>query len=220
METFTESLSFDGQIVPYSQAQLTLPEQVSSKEVSTEPQSIEVRARNLAELLRNDKQAAQLAIQELVSSAKDAKAEMLASLTATPVHPYEKLKLQYLGSDFVCPTIHDWIIPMDFCPKAALTDIQDIAQSFHELQMSHFAKMSAEAMDTSFVGITSQNLNNAFAVISATDSGEQLVVDKKKVADQLKFIETIKSIPTDYIIENPLEVAKKMLAEYTRLNKN
>lgn len=220
METFTESLSFGGQIVPYSQPQLTVSEQVSSKGVSTEPQSIEVRARNLADLLRNDKQAAQLAIQELVSSAKDAKAEMLASLTATPVHPYEKLKLQYLGSDFICPTIHDWIIPMDFCPKAALTDIREIAQGFHELQMSHFAKMSAEAMDTSYFGITSQNLNNAFAIISATANGEQLVVDKKKVADQLKFIETIKSIPTDYIIENPLEVAKKMLAEYTRLSKS
>jgi hypothetical protein len=87
METFTESLSSDELIVPYSQPQLTVSEQVSSNEVSAEPQSIEVRVRNLADLLRNDKQAAQLAIQELVSSAKDAKAEMLASLTATPVHP-------------------------------------------------------------------------------------------------------------------------------------
>ena len=220
METFTESLSFDGQLVPYSQTQLTAIEQISSNQVSSESQSIETRARNLADLLRSDKQAAQLAIQELVSSAKNAKAEMIASLTATPVHPYEKLKVQYLGPDFVCPTIHDWVIPMDFCPKAALTDIQEIAQGFHELQMSHFAKMSAEATDTSYFGITSQNLNNAFAVISATANGEQLVVDKKKVADQLKFIEIIKSIPTDYIIENPLIVAKKMLAEYARLNKH
>ena len=60
--------------------------------------------------------------------------------------------------------------------------------------------MSAEAADTSFAGITSQNLGNAFAVLSTTANGQEYIIDRKKAAEHLEFIEIVNNVPTDYIL--------------------
>jgi hypothetical protein len=87
--------------------------------------------------------------------------------------------------------------------------------------MSQYACMSAEAMNLSFDGtFTTENLNNAFAVPSVDSEGNQtFVIDKERLAEHLKFAEMVKNIPTDYIVKNPLAVAKIILSEFIRIHK-
>ena len=85
---------------------------------------------------------------------------------------------------------------------------------------THLQLMSAEAADTSFAGITSQNLGNAFAVLSTTANGQEYIIDRKKAARHLEFIEVISNIPTDYIIENPVIVVMKLVSRYLEIHRD
>jgi hypothetical protein len=178
---------------------------------------IQQKAESLARLLQVDKERARTTINELVSSAQTMTSSLVNDLTATPLHPYQKLLHDYLGPNFICPSIKDLTIPQNFSPQICLTELEEFANEVQLLRTDQFARLSAEAMDTSFEGITSENLNNAFAVLSSTAEGERYVINHERLKDHLKFFETVKNIPTDYIIKNPIEVAKKMLAEFTRI---
>ena len=227
MEILTDSLS-GSQIVAISQEQITAAQQMYLDYIDKKPLpdgsapkvnlELQTKLNDFAELLRTNKEQAHLTISQLVSSANSMTADLTTALTAVPVHPYEKLVYEYLGPNFICPTIQELTIPNNFCSQKCLIEIESIAKGVGALQTSQFARMSAEAMDTAFYGITSENLNNAFAVLSSTPEGERYVIDRAKLADHLRFVETVKSIPTDYVLKNPLEVAKKMLAEFTRIH--
>ena len=230
MENLTNSLS-SSQLINITPEQLTAAQQMyidfidkqQSAKIPTErkfDQSVELQARveEFADLLRKNKEQAQLTIGQLISSANSMTATLVTALTSAPLHPYEKLLYDYLGPNFICPSITDLTIPENFCPKQCLVELENVAQQVGALQTNHFARLSAEAMDTSFYGITSENLNNAFAVLSSTAKGEQYVIDADKLKQHLIFVETVKSIPVDYVLKNPLEVAKKMLAEFTKIH--
>jgi hypothetical protein len=232
METFTEYLSFGSQmqlptltqdqLVEIQQTLANVAEQslLTSKDQlsSNFTDEIQIKAQNLADLIKRNKEQACMTINQLVSSAQAMTANLTSSLTAVPAHPYERLVYDYLGPNFVCPSIKDLTIPADFTPQKCLADIEQISKNISQLQTSQFARLSTEVLDTSFYGITSENLNNAFAILSSTDRGDQYVLESNKISNHLQFIETVKAIPTNYILENPIEVAKKMLTEFVRLN--
>ena len=234
MENLINSLSgtqiaIQPQLADISQEQLTVAQQLyidyidkgraaNSPETSTVTQELEIKMHEFTELLRKNKEQAQITISQLVSSANCMTADLKAALTAVPVHPYEKLIHEYLGPNFICPSITDLTIPKNFCAQQCLGDLEAIVKDVGELQTNQFNLMSAEAMDTSFYGITSENLNNAFAILSSTPNGNQYVIDNNRLAEHLKFVETVKSIPVDYVLKNPLEVAKKMISEFVRIN--
>lgn len=229
METTSINLSSNGiSLVPFSQDLLVTVQQdlanyqnySSSKQLSaTADVEIDAKASHLKSLLEIDKNKALSTISELVSSANAITSSLKEALTSTPTHPYEQLVHQYLGPNFICPSISDITIPVDFTPQKCLSDLEIITNNAKELQTSHIAILSAELFDTSFPGITSENLNNSFAVLSSTSTGERYVVDSNKLSEHLKFIETFKRIDTDYVVNNPIEVAKKMLAEFIRIQK-
>jgi hypothetical protein len=225
MQTLMYSLS-DNQLMPPSQEQIAMAQQSmfayqESAASLTNPEiDEEIRAKSsmLASLLRQDKEQAKIKIDELVSSARQMTSQLTHSLTSVPVHPYQRLLYDYLGPDFICPSIDDLTIPQDFNPARCLTQLENIANNVSELQLSQYAVLSAEAMKPSFNGTISDNLNNAFAVLSSTASGDRFVVDDIKLKQHLTFAETVKNIPTDYVLKNPILVAKKILAEFTKIH--
>lgn len=169
--------------------------------------------------LEQSKQMAQLSIQQILSAARSFNETINNSLVSIPAHPYDRLVHHYLGPDFVCPTIYELNVPQNYCPKEAVKEIINVKNDLFDLQMTHLAAMSAEVMDTNFYGITSQNLNNAFAVLSTTCNGDQYIINDKKLSEHLTFVEILKSIPTDYIEQNPMEVAQKLIARFIEIQK-
>lgn len=175
----------------------------------------------LPTLLQQDKAKAQKIINKLVMSAKTMTHDVASSLSAVPLHPYEKLIYDYLGPNFVAPTIDQYMVPIDFNPVTSVRELEKISIKASELEMTHYAHISSEAMNMEFDGtFETENLNNAFAVPSVDSEGNQVFeIDKERLAEHLKFAEMVKNIPTDYIVKNPIQVAKIILSEFIRIHK-
>ena len=177
-------------------------------------------AQQFATLLQKDKEKAKLIIDNLVSSAKQITSTINTSLTSTPVHPYEKLIHDYLGPNYKPNSIQDYSIPDDFNFFEYTKKLRIAAEANQQLQMTQMAVLSSEAANPMFDGtFDTENLNNAFAEPVNTPDGKQtFVVNETKLKEHLAFMEMVKAIPKDYILKNPLEVAKKMVSEFVRIH--
>lgn len=175
----------------------------------------------LPTLLKQDQAKAQRLIKDLVASAKALTHNVANSLSAVPIHPYERLIYDYLGPNFIAPTIDQYTVPADFSPVVSVRELEKISRKTSEVEMSHYACISAEAMNVSFNGtFSTENLNNVFAVPSVDPEGNQTFeIDKERLTEHLKFAEMVKNIPADYIVKNPLAVAKIILSEFIRIHK-
>jgi hypothetical protein len=224
MDTYTYSLSDDKVIIPSSMQLATAQQEILKyqERAVTEPNSnasnvLKEKTQILTDLLKQDKERAKIRIDELVSSARQLTTELTTSLTAVPIHPYQRLLHEYLGPNFICPTIHELTIPTDFSPARCKAQIKQASKKMLEHELTQFQTLTAEIMDTSYEGVKTQNLNNAFAVLSSTAEGNQYVIDQEKFKQYLTFAETVKSMSIDYVRENSIIVAKKLLAEFTRI---
>ncbi len=146
---------------------------------------------------------------------------MTDALTSVPIHPYERLIYDHLGANFVPSTIHEYAVPEQFNPILCLRELEKISRKTSQVEMTHYASISAEALDPKFNGtFNTENLNNVFAVPTVDSDGKQtFVVDKKRLTEHLKFVEMAKRIPADYIVKNPLIVAKILISEFIRIHK-
>jgi hypothetical protein len=132
--------------------------------------------------------------------------------------PYEQTKIKYLGRNYHPPAIADLTYPENFSIEQALTSTAAINASYYNVMLTHMQAMSAEAIDTNFAGITSENLGNAFAVLSATSTGNRYVINEKKLADHLEFAEIVRNLSMEDIIEYPKEVAYKLIHKFIEIN--
>jgi hypothetical protein len=171
-------------------------------------------------LIAADKNKALETIQSLLSTVQVLKEKIQDSMLSGPVCPYQQTLLEYLGPDYKCPTIYDIPYPKTYSTQAAISAIEIIGNKYDNILLSHTQTMSAEAADTNFVGITSQNIGHAFAVLSATANGSEYVIDRIKTSNHLEFAEIIRNLSTDYIIQNPLIVAHKLISRYVEINKD
>ena len=135
-----------------------------------------------------------------------------------PSCPYEQLKVKYLGKNYVAPSIDSLTYPETFTPEKALPSTAAINANYYNIMLTHLHKMSAEAIDTSFPGITSENIGNAFAVPYETEKGVIYKVNEKKLADHLEFAEIVKNIPVQQLIDNPQEIAFKLIQRFIEIN--
>lgn len=188
---------------------------------SVDSEEFQAELQKLPTLLQQDKAKAQKIIKQIVSSAKNTTHEVASSLSAVPLHPYEKLIYDYLGPKFVAPTIDQYIVPSNFNPSTAVRELEKIYRKTSELENTHYACISAEAMNMTFDGtFATENLNNAFAVPSTDSEGNPTFkIDKERLTEHLKFAEMVKNIPTEHIIKNPIAVAKILLSEFVRIHK-
>lgn len=157
-------------------------------------------------------------INSLLSKVTQIKESLRDPVEEEIICPYEQTKQKYLGPNYTPPSIHSLSYPKDFSLEKALPATAAINANYYNVMLSHFHAMSAEAMDTSFPGITSENIGNGFAVLSATNEGNKYVVDQVKLAKYLEFAEIIRNIPLQEIIDNPREVSFKLIHMYIEIN--
>lgn len=164
------------------------------------------------EALQRDKQKAQEMIQKLVQTARATKQEFLKGIEDKPLHPYERMLQDYLGKNFKPKPIQEMAIEPDLDIIKVLAKITELSRNLHEKAMLQVRKMTEQALDTSFPGITSEALGSAFAVLS----GDEFVIDHEMTRRHLEFVENIRNIPVDYVVEYPYEAAKRVLSEFLR----
>ena len=235
METLMDSLSSGEQIIlsqernlakwqaPYQGLLVRTPlltgESVNVAELSSNQITSYVPQLATHPLIQADRTKALSTIQSALSAARALKQQMYSTVFDGPICPYKRTLVEYLGPNFICPTIEDLDFPRDFNPIEAVKSIVDINKKYDNQMTTHLQLMSAEAADTHFAGITSQNLGNAFAVLSTTSNGQEMIIDRKKAAEHLEFAEIINNIPTDYILENPVIVALKLVSRYLEIHR-
>lgn len=163
-------------------------------------------------LLLEDRYKALTLLNELILSA-EAFNEIITADLKGPVCPYQKTLDQYLGVDFKCPSITDIILPPTFSLPAIKNQITQFQIKTETKMLDHLEIMTKEAADTTFPGITSENLGNAFAILS----GNKYVIDKAKLSQHLEFGEIIRNLPQKYIEEQPYLTAFRVLARYSEI---
>lgn len=236
MEILTESLSSDEQPIVLYDKQTneqgislyneTLTDVLSTNEsVGKEDLTfgIEIEETQYSELAPHplilaDREKAMQALEALLLDIQALKQELQAPLFNGPVCPYERTLLEYLGPDYIVPSINDLALPENFSAENSIRSLVKINKKYSDHMLTHLQVMSAEAADTSFPGITSQNLGNAFAVLSSTTNGQEYIIDKQKAAQHLEFAEMVRKMPTSFILENPLAVAQKLVARYVEIH--
>jgi len=132
--------------------------------------------------------------------------------------PYEQTKARYLGRNYTPPTIDQLSYPKEFSIEKALPSTAAINAHYYNVMLTHMHYMSAEAMDTGFPGITSENIGNAFAVPVTTNNGTTYVVNEKKLAAHLEFAEIVRNLPMQQIMDNPKEIAYKLIHKFIEIN--
>lgn len=231
MDTFTESLSYDEQIVVLNNKQELVAYNDATASTQSKPQDQAYRFSANSSLSSSfqpsphplilaDRNKALQTLSNALSAARSIRQKFEEATFTGPICPYQKTLLEYLGPNFICPTIHELALPINFNPIEAVKTITEIDKKYNDLMLTHLQIMSAEAADTHFVGITSQNLGNAFAVLSTTQNGQQYVIDKQKASRHLEFAEIVRNIPTDYILQHPFEVAQKLVGRYLEIHQD
>lgn len=242
METLTNSLSFDTQIVEFDEKIIN----VESKSQPIQPfvqQPVAIIGSSALEclsssvfpdehsivfeedwlkphpLIISDRQNAESLMEKIIEEAEMLYEQLVGPIENGIVCPYEKTIAQYLGANPIIPTIHELVIPENFCPVEAIKDIVTIDRKYYDLMLTHLQTITAEAADTGFVGITSQNLGNAFAILSTTSVGQERLLDKPRLASHLSFAELIRTLPDEYITENAIEVAHKLVNRFIEIHK-
>lgn len=163
-----------------------------------------------------------LLIKSLTEKAQQLKENLKQELDNLPPASYRELIQRYLGKDFVPPTINQLAFPnyQTFKLKEVPKHLQKFNKVQNELQITKLKMLTAEAEDTSFDGLTSTALGHAFGMLSATKNGAEFVINHEQTREYLKLAETIRNIPINYILENPLVVAHKLIFEWTKFTGN
>lgn len=132
--------------------------------------------------------------------------------------PYEQTKRKYLGPNYTPPSISSLSYPKDFSLEKALPATVAINASCYNIMLSHFHAMSSQATNADFPGLTAEHVGNGFAVLSATSEGNKFILDEKRLKDYLEFAEIVKNIPMQEIIDNPKEIAFKLIHRFIEIN--
>ena len=169
-------------------------------------------------LIISERNKALKMMDELLEEIKAFEKELDEQIKVTDVCPYQQTLNEFLGVNFVCPTIEELPLPINFDAEASVRTIFEINERQHNLFLAQMERMAVEAADMSFVGVTSQNLNNAFAPLSTTANGQEFVFDRQKFAKHLEFAETVKNLSDEYILQHPFEVAQKLVTRYIEIH--
>lgn len=170
-------------------------------------------------LIQQDRDKAIEKVNNLLSKINKLKDEYKIPHEQQHVCPYERTKIEYLGPNYIVPSIHDLPEPVDFSNEVALNSNLLINKQYHENMMAQMQMMSAEAASPDFSENLPEVYGHAFTMLSSTANGEQLVIDRHKTALHLEFAEIVRNIPVSYILENPLLVAQKLINRYIEINK-
>jgi hypothetical protein len=139
---------------------------------------------------------------------------------SVPVCPYEQTLIEYLGPNYIIPSIRDLPVPVNFSAQVALDSAISIDKHYHNVMMNQLHMMSAEAMKPESESLPAV-LGHAFTMLSSLPNGEEvLVIDKEKTAKHLNFAELVRNLSIEDILDNPYVVAQKLLAQFVEINQD
>ena len=171
-------------------------------------------------MLELDRKKAQLTIQTALSSARAVRNELETMLLSSgPIHPYEKAIYDYCGENFICPKITDLELPSNFSSTSTLQALDVLTTKTFQNTLTHFNYITASAgkegcEDDPF---KMTNLGNFFTTLTMTDEGPQFIEQKEKFASYLAFAETVRNIPSEYIIKHPVDTAQRLLHQFLKI---
>lgn len=164
-------------------------------------------------LLDQNFKAMHLTIQQALSAARSARLNFEDNLLNGPIHPYQKLIHQYLGADFIAPSVNDIVLPENFCPIQSTEHLTKIKDDLFKNTVTQFQHLTAgigkvENQDEQEL---MEGLGHAFSTLSATNKGMKFVIDTKKTAEYLEFAEMVRNIPIRDMVTNPVQIAQKVV---------
>jgi hypothetical protein len=128
--------------------------------------------------------------------------EVTASLSSIPIHPYERLKYDYFGTDYTFKTLDDLEEPEDI-PFEKCIDV--------------LKEKNKDLMSTSFHNLTCCDEEKCMTAFSYT-SCDCILPDHEKQKNYIEYVEIVRSIPLDSInADNYLSIAKKLIGQYFKV---
>ncbi len=160
--------------------------------------------------------------QQLIEKLLEKTKELSKQFDPDPEEPacaYQGMLQKYLGKNFVVPSIHDLAFPdpRKFELSKVPERIMTVSNKLHEDNITKLQMLSSFSMSAQEMSLSAANLNHAFSVLSATPEGPQYIIDNERTAKYLLFAETVRTMPVDYVKENPLTVAYKLLFEWCNI---
>ena len=141
-------------------------------------------------------------LDSLTHSVTSLESSVNALLSGIPVHPYERIKYDYFGSDYGFKTLDDLEDPIGM---DHLKNIEILKKSAEDLYSTTFHNLTCCEDD---------KCGTAFSKMSC----DKLVEDHQKQKNYIEFLEIARSIPIDSVTEtNCSEIARKLLGYYTRI---
>lgn len=220
---FPEQISQFVNQVPTSIPSTQLPSFLETpfQQPSEQPTTSQTLAHYGQQMLELDRKKAQFTIQQALSSARAVRQQLeMTLLSSGPIHPYERLIYDYLGPNFICPKITDLELPSNFSTKQTMETLEQISTQCFQKTLTHFQYVTGGigkegCEDDTFL---MKNLGNFFSTLSTTDKGIEFVEDKAKTAEYISFSETVRNIPADYIINNPVDAAQRLLNQFIKIH--
>jgi len=208
-EDFENLIKIPDKVPVIEGEQIEIPRNLDGyKEDELRPHSLVISERNKA-LDMMDK---------LLEDLKNFEKELDEQIKTTDVCPYQQTLNEFLGTDFVCPSVHDLPQPENYNAEALVHKIFEINERQHNLFFQQMEVMAAEAADTSFPGVTSQNLNNAFASLSTTANGQEFVLDRQRFANHLEWLEIIRNLEVEDILKDPYTISQKLVGRFVEIH--
>lgn len=129
--------------------------------------------------------------------------EVTSSLSAVyTVHPFDRMKEEYFGSDYTFKTIED------------LEEPEDIP---HEECIDYLRGKNKELLSTSFHNLTCCEEEKVSTAFSFTSAG-CVMSDYEKQKRYIEFVEMARNIPIESVNQdNYMSIAKKLIGEYMKI---
>lgn len=159
---------------------------------------------NIHEILQSVRDTMQVTL----SGLKESRMSLNHSLTSLPLHPYERLKHQYLhckGLSAQC--IEDIEEPEDFNVYTASSALTSISERFNDETLNRLQTIALSAD-----AVHQNHIASPFAALS----GSEYILDEQRMSKHLMFLEMVRSIPLAAIEKNPTQIAQKLLTQYIK----
>jgi hypothetical protein len=142
-------------------------------------------------------------IQSVLSSLQEVQSK-IGIPEGVPVHPYERLKHEYVTSRGLEFYSHEDIEhDSEKEPHHYFDAIKEISDCKNQRILDH--------LDFISTGVQHEHAGNVFASVS----GDDITLNQDHAASHLQFIEMLKNIPLSAVEANPISIANKILSKYT-----
>ena len=155
----------------------------------------------LYDFVSGDLALADLTIAALLSATNNLLLSYQHELSSVPIHPYEKLKYDYLTADVAPIKLDDIATPVEFCSRTAVSQITSIAASYEDTFYAQVASLTSDECESTC---------NMFASLSENI----FVVDRPKMTGHLQFVELLQNVPLQLIETQPEIIAQKLIAQF------